>query len=335
MQLYFLHVGYGEAMVLLDDGHCLVIDGGPGRGDEAYTHPGTIHLADFLAQQGVSHIDVMLCTHLHNDHLSGLVDVAERFSIGEFWVNCWPQESAARAIEAALPECPDDLSLRLFTTGLQHLERLRPLLSGAHIRERAATADFEELWPGCRIRLFGMEEAQIAQRRAQFEAFCRMEDPAAQRDAMRAFDKVENTCSLACSLEVDGWTAMLTGDLCSGWDERCAAPHFPKGQLLKLTHHGQRDGMPQSLVDASDPEVFLMCADTARTFRSACDEVQARAAAYLTERGRPVQVYTTGLLAESFGLQDGQPPCALCCQPGQPTRCTPYYAKEAASHGSV
>ena len=155
-----------------------------------------------------------------------------------------------------------------------------------------------------------------------------MEDPAAQRDAMRAFDKVENTCSLACCLAYGDWRAMLTGDLCSGWDARCAAPDFPRAQVLKLTHHGQRDGMPQSLVEACDPQVFLMCADEARTFRSACDEVQARAEQYLTERGRPAQVYTTGRLSQSFGLQNGEPPCALCCVAQKPTQCIPYYAKE-------
>ena len=330
MELYFLSVGYGEAIVLIDGAHCLVMDGGPGSADETYDLPGTIRLADFLHQQGVERIDCMICTHLHNDHLSGLVEATEQFPIGTFWVNCWPQADAARAIEAALPECPDDLSLRLFTTGLQHFQRLRAALDtrGVPVRERAATADFEELWPGCQIRLFGMDEPQIDRRRAEFEAFCRMDDPAAQRDAMRAFDKVENTCSLACCIQSEDWRALLTGDLCSGWDARCAVPDFPRVQVLKLTHHGQRDGMPQSLVDACDPEVFVMCADAARTFTSACDEVQARAAHYLADRSRPVQVYTTGLLAQNFGAQNGRQPCALCCTAGENTVCTPYYAKE-------
>ena len=120
MELYFLSVGYDEAIVLIDGAHCLVMDGGPGSEDEAYDQPGTIRLADFLHQKGVQKIDCMICTHLHNDHLSGLVETAAQFPIDAFWVNCWPQTGAERAIAAALPECPDDLSLRLFTTGLQH-----------------------------------------------------------------------------------------------------------------------------------------------------------------------------------------------------------------------
>ena len=51
MELYFLSVGYGEAIVLIDGAHCLVMDGGPGSADEAYDQPGTIRLADFLRQR--------------------------------------------------------------------------------------------------------------------------------------------------------------------------------------------------------------------------------------------------------------------------------------------
>ena len=42
MELYFLSVGYGEAIVLIDGAHCLVMDGGPGSADEAYDLAGRL-----------------------------------------------------------------------------------------------------------------------------------------------------------------------------------------------------------------------------------------------------------------------------------------------------
>ena len=51
MELYFLSVGYGEAMVALDGEHCLLIDGGPGVDDAAYTQPGTIPAVTFLKEK--------------------------------------------------------------------------------------------------------------------------------------------------------------------------------------------------------------------------------------------------------------------------------------------
>lgn len=183
--------------------------------------------------------------------------------------------------------------------------------------ERTATDDFEPLWDGLSIRLFGMEKTRMEERRRQFAEFCAETDPERQLTQMWAFDSTENQCSLACCLQTaDGWKAFLAGDLCSGWDERCAKTDFPRAQVLKLTHHGQKDGMPQSLVDACDPEIFVMCADADRTFNSACDAVCLRAREYLNARNRPTQIYTTGLLEGAFGTQNDRIPCALRCCPG-------------------
>ena len=188
---------------------------------------------------------------------------------------------------------------------------------GTTMIERTATDDFEPLWDGLSIRLFGMDKTRMEERRRQFAEFCAETDPERQLTQMRAFDSTENQCSLACCLQTaDGWKAFLTGDLCSGWDERCAKTDFPRAQVLKLTHHGQKDGMPQSLVDACDPEIFVMCADADRTFNSACDAVCLRAREYLNARNRPTQIYTTGLLENAFGTQNDRIPCALRCCPG-------------------
>ena len=84
MELYFLSVGYGEAMVVLDGGHCLLIDGGPGVDDVAYTQPGTIPAVTFLKEKQVERIDCMICTHVHNDHVSGLLEVARQFPVDTF-----------------------------------------------------------------------------------------------------------------------------------------------------------------------------------------------------------------------------------------------------------
>lgn len=333
MELYFLSVGYGEAIVVLDGEHCLVIDGGPGTSDKAYQVPGTIRLESFLKQKHVTGIDYMICTHIHNDHLSGLVETARTIPVREFWINCWPKESVDSAILAAEPECPNDLSLRLFTEGLRHLKQLKDALLAQNtlIRERSETADYEPLWDGCSIRLFGMDTEGIARRRRQFDQFCLEKDAEKTRSLMREFDRLENTCSLACSLKIGGWKAFLTGDLCTGWEKRCADERFESAEVLKLTHHGQKDGMPQCLVEACDPTVFVMCSDQDRTFQSACDQVTARAQHYLKELGRDhSQIFTTGLLSRNFGTCEGQLPCALCCSGTEKPLCTPYFNEQEA-----
>ena len=93
LKLTFVNVGYGEAMVL----ECpdpafpggtfvMVIDGGSAEPEE-YQGSGTgrIPLDQYLSLRGVDHIDVMAATHVHEDHLCGLLPVADRLRPGAFW----------------------------------------------------------------------------------------------------------------------------------------------------------------------------------------------------------------------------------------------------------
>ena len=108
MELYFLSVGYGEAMVALDGEHCLLIGGGPGVDDAVYTQPGTIPAVTFLKEKQVERIDCMICTHVHNDHVSGLLEVARQFPVDTFWCNCLHADSPAAAVRTAQPVCDHD-----------------------------------------------------------------------------------------------------------------------------------------------------------------------------------------------------------------------------------
>jgi len=67
-----INVGQGDAFVVKESGHTMLIDGGP---DPTLLLKG-------LAAQGVHRIDLLVMTHPHADHIDGLVPVAERFPIG-------------------------------------------------------------------------------------------------------------------------------------------------------------------------------------------------------------------------------------------------------------
>lgn len=65
-QIDFIDVGQGDAILVSCDGHYMLVDGG----DEA--HAGVV--ANYLCLKGISHIDVVVSTHPHNDHIWGLLD---------------------------------------------------------------------------------------------------------------------------------------------------------------------------------------------------------------------------------------------------------------------
>ena len=81
--VYFLDVGQGDAALLRSAGATMLIDGGPRDHEDNL-------LAD-LEELGVDHLDYMVATHPHEDHIGGLPGVMEQIAVEE----CWMPEDAA------------------------------------------------------------------------------------------------------------------------------------------------------------------------------------------------------------------------------------------------
>ena len=77
-RVYFLNVGQGDSeYIKLRDGQDILIDGGPDQ--KVLEELGRV--MDFNDRR----IDLVVLTHPHADHLTGLIEVANRFEIGQVW----------------------------------------------------------------------------------------------------------------------------------------------------------------------------------------------------------------------------------------------------------
>ena len=93
MKLTFVNVGYGEAMLIecpdprFEDGtFVMLIDGGGADEEEFRENPsGRIPFAEYLRERGIRHIDLMVNTHIHEDHLSGLLPVVRDIVPSAYW----------------------------------------------------------------------------------------------------------------------------------------------------------------------------------------------------------------------------------------------------------
>ena len=72
----FLDVGQGDSSLLLDDeGAVVLIDGGP--------DPGV--LIERLRHYGIDHVDLLVASHQHHDHVAGLIAALEHIPVGRVW----------------------------------------------------------------------------------------------------------------------------------------------------------------------------------------------------------------------------------------------------------
>lgn len=94
MRITFINVGYGEAILIeinnrecMDSPYTVMIDGG---GNDAFEFEGfaqRIRASDYLKEKGIKKIDLLISTHIHEDHICGLFNVVNQVDIKEFWCN--------------------------------------------------------------------------------------------------------------------------------------------------------------------------------------------------------------------------------------------------------
>lgn len=78
LHIYFLNVGQGDSeYIKMPNGQDVLIDGGPDSS--------VLGELGKVMTLGDRKIDLVVLTHPHADHLTGLIDVINRFEIGEVW----------------------------------------------------------------------------------------------------------------------------------------------------------------------------------------------------------------------------------------------------------
>ncbi len=86
LRITAIDVGQGSAtLVQFPHGKRMLIDGG-GSYEESFDI-GRYVVAPFLWHEGIRKIDVMVMTHVHPDHLGGLIFILKNFAVREVWMS--------------------------------------------------------------------------------------------------------------------------------------------------------------------------------------------------------------------------------------------------------
>lgn len=275
MKLTFVNVGYGEAILLecpdprfADGVFVMVIDGGSAEAKEFSDRTtGRLPLAEYLHTHGPGHIDLMVSTHIHEDHICGLLSAARDFVPAVLWQTLPP--------EAAAHMHPLDVSLAQNDSQGKFLRALNDYQSLCFLLEQHVSpiqalhaGDTFELCQGLTCRVL----APSPSRAAELETCCQdLFDEAEPENFLKklsALDGRMNNYSLMLLLDYRGTRILLPGDTNRlGYED--VDPACLNADLFKVGHHGQKDGASEELLAAIRPRAVVCCASSDRRYNSA------------------------------------------------------------------
>lgn len=273
LKLTFVNVGYGEAMLLQCPGFTALIDAGSGE-DAEYRDAasGRVRVADYLEDIGLNHIDLMIATHVHEDHICGLLPVAQAVSVTRFW-HTLPNDFYQRAMRPLPIEWAQNNSQRKFLAALNDYQALMALLKKNGTTIESVAAGHEEApCPGLRLRVLAPDAAKLAALEARLESACAMTDRGEMLAALSRIDASLNNHSIILALQFGRTRLLLPGDTNrAGFSG--IAPDDLRADLFKVGHHGQIDGASAALLAAVAPKWVVCCASSDRRYDSAHPEL--------------------------------------------------------------
>ncbi|MDE6454537.1 MAG: MBL fold metallo-hydrolase, partial [Dysosmobacter sp.] len=215
MQITFINVGYGDAILFQCANGCtILLDGGSALESEFAGDPFRVRCADFLRQRDIRRLDAVIISHIHEDHVCGLEPVFQQIPVGRIFVP-YPLEPFLEGRE--LRPAPDAFrSVPLYTNALNAYRRILMQAS-----ERGVPISVTS--PGDSLRLSPDLLVQtLAPRPAALQAYVELLRRAyaaenggeAVTDCLTKLDAMSNQTSLLLRIEAEKTVFLSAADSC-------------------------------------------------------------------------------------------------------------------------
>ena len=266
MDITFINVGYGEAILITcEDPACesgqfvMLIDGGSAMDSEYTGESGRIRAWDLLQEKQISHIDLLVFSHVHEDHTCGLVPIIESLPVRQFWTSVGLDPAHyGKHIEASGLSDTNRKALDSINAYSMLMEKLKG---------RAVTW-LDDIHPDhfrqgdLSIDILGPDPAYKRTVEASLNRCFTAGTPGALDEAITETTESMNNASLILRLHYKGHTVLLCGDTNAGGFAHVMRmdPALLKADVFKIGHHGQADSVSDELVRAVDPSFIVCCA---------------------------------------------------------------------------
>ena len=263
LKIDFINVGYGDSILLrsCEKGRQenVLIDAGDTDSSARY-EKGRIHCVDFLHKRQIKKIHKLILTHLHKDHIGGLLRLAREIPVETVYTSYLPPEVSAlpedvsqyRGAASSLAEgfCLYEKAFRIFR---EHGCKEVLLPEGEHSfpLTQGVSGSYQLGWGG-----------RLARQAEILNHFFSGDFGKGIEGELEELDTFINNMSVVISFSHEGIRFLLPGDACvSFWEEH--AP--PRCNVLKLPHHGHGDAMNEQLLRMLSPQVSVISVSNDRT----------------------------------------------------------------------
>ncbi|MGI6446880.1 MAG: ComEC/Rec2 family competence protein [Candidatus Ozemobacteraceae bacterium] len=104
LQIDFINVGEGDAILIsTPKGKKFLVDGGADASDKEVASTGRERIHEVLSRNAVKHLNGIIVTHWHNDHLTGLIPVVKNTSIDYIYET--PARGKGKGFESFAQAC--------------------------------------------------------------------------------------------------------------------------------------------------------------------------------------------------------------------------------------
>lgn len=245
VDVIFINVGYGDAILIKQEERYGLIDGGSSILGEFQGN--RISLQNYLKRESITELDFIIITHIHEDHVCGIAEIINSVKIKKFYLPYIPKIENAEDILLDKTALPNLLAytkaLNSFknilryakhnginTYDLTQLQSIRPWNNGVEFRVLEPTA---------------LAADSYSQR---LQAIFKERESTSILENIVALDRDSNDFSLLLKLLYEGQSIVLTADNCPvNWREETFTS-LKYENVLKLPHHGQQDAINEEFL---------------------------------------------------------------------------------------
>lgn len=275
MKITFVNSGYAEGILIecpdesRENGtFIMTVDGGGANESEfAGNTTGRIPMWEYLKQIGIDHIDLMVSTHTHEDHICGQLRCAELLPPKSLWQTL--PETMYKEFQELDVSQATNLSQKNFLSALNAYRQLCDITARQdgeilQIHAGYVCSPCKDL----KITVLSPEESR------ETELTVMMKDlySSVETDEfLKKLDGVDcklNNFSIILMLEYQGKRILLPGDTNRNGFDNLSGDAL-RADLFKVGHHGQLDGASEELMQKVQPSMVVCCASSDRRYNSA------------------------------------------------------------------